>query len=171
MLTLLLYLRSNLLKAHDRRTTAHSTEPWWSTSFATCVVEVLCSLLLQCCHLNGLALPHLCHLFLGLCILSEEAIIAEYFYRALKALLAAWCMITLKIMMCEVLLTNTRSNLLIKLCKLLQYFIPLSIFINFLFFYLMRRGVLSYTYTDGRWYLMSTIHTWFSVILLLLACH
>jgi hypothetical protein len=150
VLTLLLYLRSNLLKAHDRRTTAHSTEPWRSTSLATCVVEVICSLLLQCCHLNGLALPHLCHLFLGLCILSEEAIIAEYFYRALKALLAAWCVITLKIMMCEVLLTNTRCNLLIKLCKLLQYFIPLSIFINFLFFYLMRRGVLSYIYTNGR---------------------
>ena len=148
MLALLLYLRSNFLKAHDRRTTAHSTEPWRSTSFATCVVEVIDSLLLKCCHLDGLSLPHQCHLFLGLCILSEEAIIAEYFYRALKALLAAWSMITLKIMMCEVLLTNTRSDLLIKLCKLLHYFIPLSIFINFLFFYLMRTGVFSYIYTN-----------------------
>ena len=131
MLALLLYLRSNFLKAHDRRTTAHSTEPWRSTSFATCVVEVIDSLLLKCCHLDGLSLPHQCHLFLGLCILSEEAIIAEYFYCALKTLLAAWCMITLKIMMSKVLLTNTRSDLLIKLGKLLHYFIPLSIFIHF----------------------------------------
>ena len=59
---------------------------------------------------------------------------AKYFYRAFHALLAAWCVITFKIMMWKVLLTNTRSDLLINLLELIHNINPLWIYVIFYFF-------------------------------------